>query len=88
MRLLNRWLPQSLVGRVFLLYASTIMLFVGLGLGLFYQFQFKVTLEDAQQSALMLTEVAAQTVAESAVIGDYDTIQRTLQKVVSQSPFE
>lgn len=87
-RRLDGWLPQSLVRRVFVLYAATIVAFVGLGLGLFYQFQFKATLEDAHQSALMLTELAAQTVAESAVIGDYDTIQRTLQKVVSQSPFE
>lgn len=85
---LDRWIPQTLARRVFLLYATTTLLFVGLGLSLFYQYQFKSTLEDAQQSALMLTEVAAQTVAESAIIGDYDTIQRTLEKVISQSPFD
>ncbi|MDS4020060.1 MAG: ATP-binding protein [Candidatus Competibacter sp.] len=83
----HRWLPQSLVWRAFVLYAATMVIFVGLGMGLFYRYQFAQALEDAQQSALMLTEVTAQTIAESAVIGDYDTIQRTLQKVISRSPF-
>jgi signal transduction histidine kinase/ActR/RegA family two-component response regulator len=85
---IDRWLPQSLARRVFFLYALTTLVFVGLALTLFYQYQLKSTLDDAQQSALMLTEVAAQTIAESAVIGDYDTIERTLKKVVSQSPFD
>ena len=83
----NRWLPQALVWRVFVLYAATLVIFVGLGLGLFYRYQFEQALEEAQQSALMLTEVTAQTITESAVIGDYDTIQRTLQRVISRSPF-
>ncbi|MEN9314951.1 MAG: hypothetical protein RIS35_1344, partial [Pseudomonadota bacterium] len=81
------WLPQSLVGRVYALYTVTLVIFVGLGLALFYRYQFELALEDAQQSALMLTEVTAQTITESAVIGDYDTIQRTLEKVISRSPF-
>ncbi|MBS1214772.1 MAG: signal transduction histidine kinase, partial [Proteobacteria bacterium] len=83
----NRWLPQALVWRVFVLYAATLAIFVGLGLGLFYRYQFELALEEAQQSALMLTEVTAQTISESAVIGDYDTIQRTLQRLISRSPF-
>ena len=89
MRLVDstRWLPQALVWRVFVLYAATLVIFVGLGLGLFYRYQFEQALEEAQQSALMLTEVTAQTITESAVIGDYDTIQRTLQRLISRSPF-
>ena len=83
----NRWLPQALVWRVFVLYAATLVIFVGLGMGLFYHYQFERALEEAQQSALMLTEVTAQTITESAVIGDYDTIQRTLQRVISRSSF-
>ena len=83
----SHWLPQSLVGRVFTLYSTTLLLFVALALGLFYRYQFEQALEDAQQSALMLTEVTAQTISDSAVIGDYDTIQRTLEKVISKSPF-
>ena len=83
----SRWLPQALVWRVFYLYAVTLLIFVGLGMGLFYHYQFEQALEEAQQSALMLTEVSAQTITESAVIGDYDTIQRTLQRLISRSPF-
>ena len=83
----NRWLPQALVWRVFVLYAATLVIFVGMGMGLFYHYQFEQALEEAQQSALMLTEVTAQTITESAVIGDYDTIQRTLHRVISRSPF-
>jgi signal transduction histidine kinase/ActR/RegA family two-component response regulator len=85
---LSRWLPESLVARVFALYSATLLLFVALALGLFFRYQFEQALEEAQQSALMLTEVTAQTISDSAVIGDYDTIQRTLEKVISKSPFD
>ena len=80
-------LPRSLVGRVFTLYTITLLTFTLLSLGLFYRYQFELALEDAQQSALMLTEITAQTISESAVIGDYDTIQRTLEKVISRETF-
>jgi hypothetical protein len=36
----------------------------------------------------MLIELAAQTVADSAVIGDYDTIKRTLDKAILRSQFD
>jgi signal transduction histidine kinase/ActR/RegA family two-component response regulator len=85
---LRRWLPESLVARVFTLYSVTLLLFVALAFGLFFRYQFEQALEEAQQSALMLTEVTAQTISDSAVIGDYDTIQRTLEKVISKSPFD
>ena len=75
-----RLLPQSLVGRIYALYSATLLLFVGLGLGLFFHYQLQQQLEDVQQSATMLVEVVAQTITDSAVIGDYDTIQRTLDK--------
>ena len=87
-RSLLRLLTQSLVGRVYALYSATLVFFVVLSLTLFYGHQFNSALEEAQQSALMLTEVAAQTITDSAVIGDYDTIQRTLDRLVSRSPFE
>jgi hypothetical protein len=35
----------------------------------------------------MLIEVTAQTIADSAVIGDYDTIRRTLEKSTLRSQF-
>jgi PAS domain S-box-containing protein len=84
---LRRLAPNSLVTRVYALYSATLLIFVGLGLGLFYRYQFTQQVEDAQISAAMMVEVAAQTVAESAVIGDYDTIKRTLEKLVAPSQF-
>ncbi len=82
-----RPLPQSLVGRIYALYSATLLLFVGLGLGLFFHYQLQQQLEDVQQSATMLVEVVAQTITDSAVIGDYDTIQRTLDKSTLRSHF-
>jgi len=85
---LNRLLPQSLVTRVYALYSVTLLLFVSTSLTLFYQYQFKGAMEGAQASATMLVEVVAQTVSDSAVIGDYDTIKRTLDKSILRSQFD
>ena len=82
-----RLLPRSLVARVYALYSATLLLFFGSGLALFYHFQFAQELEDVQQSATMLIEVATQTIADSAVIGDYDTIKRILEKSILRSQF-
>lgn len=82
-----RWLPQTLAGRIFMLHAAILVIFVALGSGLFYRYQMAQTLEEARQAAAMLTTVTAQTLTESAVIGDYDTIQSTLQQMLVQSPF-
>ncbi len=62
-------------------------MFVCAGVLLFYQNQFGQDVEDAQQSATMLIEVAAQTVGDSAVIGDYDTIRRTLDSAILRTHF-
>ena len=80
-------LPKSLVARIYALYSAALLFFVGGGLGLFYQYQFAQQLETAQQSATMLIEVTAQTIADSAVIGDYDTIRRTLERSTLRSQF-
>ena len=87
MKMLARLLPQSLIGRVYFLYSATLLLFVGSGLFLFYQYQYHEAIDEAQRSATMLIEVAAQVVGDSAVIGDYDTIQRTLDKAILRSQF-
>ena len=87
MRLLARFLPQSLVARVYLLYSGTWLVFICAGVVLFYQNQFGQDVEDAQQSATMLIEVAAQTIGDSAVIGDYDTIRRTLDSAILRTHF-
>ena len=85
---LSRFWPKSLIWRVYALYSVTLLLFVGGSLALFNRYQYNEAIEEAQRSATMLVEVAAQTVSDSAVIGDYDTIQRTLDKAILRSQFE
>jgi signal transduction histidine kinase/AmiR/NasT family two-component response regulator len=87
MKLLHRLLPESLVSRVYALYSVTWLALLASGLVLFYENQFTQNIEDAQQSASMLIEVMAQTISDSAVIGDYDTIHRTLDKSIIDSSF-
>jgi diguanylate cyclase (GGDEF)-like protein len=80
--------PRSLVGRVFAVFSLTMLVFLGTGLALFYRYQFLQHIEETQDSAMTLVEVAAQTIEDSAVIGDYDTVKRTLNKMLVQSPFK
>jgi diguanylate cyclase (GGDEF)-like protein/PAS domain S-box-containing protein len=80
-------LPRSLAGRVFAVFSLTMLLFLGTGMGLFYRYQFLQNVEETQDAALTLVEVAAQNIEDSVVIGDYDTVQRTLGKMLFQSPF-
>lgn len=87
MRLLARLLPRSLAGRVFALYSLALLIFVGTSLGLFYRYQFALELETTQEHADSLMEVATPTIADSAVIGDYDTIRRTLERAIHRSNF-
>ncbi|WP_075791947.1 EAL domain-containing protein [Massilia putida] len=85
---LPRLLPRSLVGRVFTVFSLTLLLSIGTGLGLFYRYQFLQHIEETQDTALTLVEVATQTIEDSVVIGDYDTVKRTLGKMLFQSPFK
>jgi signal transduction histidine kinase len=87
MRLPHWLLPRSLVGRVFALYTVTLLVFVVGGVGHFYRYQFDVELEEAQLRAEALSAVLQPAVADSAVIGDYDTIRRTLERAVYDSSF-
>jgi len=87
MRFLQRLLPQSLVGRVFSLYVASLLLFIGIGLSVFYRYQFVQQIEDELLSGEMMVNVAAQTVGDSAVIGDYDTISKTLERAIARSNF-
>ena len=82
-----RLLPRSLVGRVFALYLAVLLGFVSAGLGLFYRDQFTGEIEDDQLRAEALSEVLMPTVSDSAVIGDYDTIRRTLERAVHHNSF-
>lgn len=79
--------PRSLVGRVFALYTVTLLAFTVAALALFYRHQFGVELEESQLRAESLSAVIAPTISDSAVIGDYDTIRRTLERAVSHSAF-
>ena len=87
-RLLPRLLPRSLVGRVFTIFSLTMLVFLGTGLAVFYRYQFQQHIEETQDSAMTLVEVAAQSIEDSVVIGDYDTVKRTLNKMLVQSPFK
>ena len=82
-----RLLPQSLIGRVYLLYSSALLLFVGISFAAFYHFQYGEVIDEAQDSANVMIEVLSQTVTESAIIGDYDSIQRLLNKSILRSRF-
>ena len=84
---LTRLLPSSLTNRVFALYGVTLLLFVGGGLGLFLKYQFHQQVEETELSAVMLIEVVSQAVQDNAVIGDYDGLQKTLNKGVQSSEF-
>ena len=79
--------PQSLVARVYALYSLTLLLFVGVSLAAFFQYQLQESTETAQESATMLVELVVQAVSDSAVIGDYDTIKRLLDKSILRSQF-
>jgi diguanylate cyclase (GGDEF)-like protein/PAS domain S-box-containing protein len=87
-RLLAHLLPRSLMGRIFTVFSLTMLVFLGSGLALFYRYTFMQHIEETQDSAMTLVEVAAQTIEDSAVIGDYDTVKRTLNKMLVQSPFK
>ena len=78
--------PKSLVTRVYALYAATLLLIVSGGLGIFYQFQFTQHIVEAQDASAVLVEVMAQTIADSAVIGE-TAFSLVLLDSHSPSPF-
>ena len=87
MRILEWLLPRTLQGRVFSLYAVALLSFVGIGEALFYRYQFTFAIEDQQQVAEMMMNVIAPSIGDSAVIGDYDTITKTLDRAIAGSRF-
>jgi sigma-B regulation protein RsbU (phosphoserine phosphatase) len=76
-------LPRSLIGRVTALYATCLLLFISSGLGLFYYYQFTQEIDDAYESVNTLADVLSPTISDSIVIGDYDTVRRTLAKAAA-----
>ena len=79
--------PQSLTNRVFALYAVTLVTFISVGLVVFLGHQVRHQIEETQRASVMLMEVVAQAVQDSVVIGDYDTVRKTLDRAVQGSVF-
>ncbi|MEN3276255.1 MAG: hypothetical protein V7631_2045 [Massilia sp.] len=80
--------PRSLAGRVIALFALSMFLFACAGLGMFYRLQFLQHVEDTRDTATTLVEVASLAIEDGALIGDYDTVARTLDKMILHSPFK
>ncbi|CAN5725684.1 hypothetical protein BH11PSE12_BH11PSE12_17560 [soil metagenome] len=85
--LLQTVLPASLTHRVFALYSISLLMFAGGGLLLFLRFEFQAQVERTTVASVMLVEVVAHAVQDSVVIGDYDTVRKTLEKGVNGSVF-
>jgi PAS domain S-box-containing protein len=83
----ERYLPATLTNRVFALYSITLLLVVGGGLLLFLKYQFHRHVVETEVEAIMLVEVVSQVVQDSVVIGDFDTVQKLLNKAVQGSQF-
>ena len=81
------FLPHTLVGRVFALYFVTLLFFVSLGLALFIRHQFSWVIDETHLTAEIMMDIAEPVVTDSAVIGDYDTITRTLERAIYKSHF-
>ena len=80
------WLPQTLAGRVFLVFALTTFLGTVVGLLLLYYQQFSRHVEETRTSIGKVAEVSLQPITDSAVVGDYDAIARLLHRMVPDSP--
>ena len=87
LKLARLLIPRSLMGRVFGLFSATLLLLLVAGLGMFYRYQYLQHIEETQDNALMLIEAVLQPIEESVVLGDYDTVKRTLSKMLVKSPF-
>jgi PAS domain S-box-containing protein len=86
-RFLAALLPRSLAFRFLGLCALAVGLTAATGFGVFYRTAFADHVESSTLMAHALEQVLVQSIADSAVIGDYDTIDKTLKKVITKSPF-
>lgn len=77
-----RWLPRSLLGRIFALLSACVLIFTLAGLLFIHHHHTTQEVEDANESIETLADTLLPTMSDSAVIGDYDTIQRTLNRAV------
>jgi PAS domain S-box-containing protein len=80
-----RLLPQSLLGRVYALYAVTLVGVTACGVALFLWQQVQRQVVELRQDAKALVALVLPVVRDSAVIGDYDTIRRQLLRLAQHS---
>ncbi|OYY66668.1 MAG: hypothetical protein B7Y51_01025, partial [Burkholderiales bacterium 28-67-8] len=83
----SRLVPGSLTSRVFAVYGITLTLFFSVALGLFFVHEYRLQVDTTQMNSVMLIEVVNQAVQDSVVIGDYDSVRKTLDKAVQGSVF-
>ena len=81
-------LPRSLLARVMVVYLAALMLLLALGFGAFATYEISSTLEDAETGSQAMSALLAPAVSDAAVIGDYDTIKRTLDRAIAHPLFE
>lgn len=80
-----RLLPRTLLGRVWALYAGTLIGVIGIGLGLFVAGELAQQVARARSDTKALLALVVPTLADNAVIGDYDAIQRQLRRLSALS---
>ena len=83
LKALDRCLPASLIGRVYALYSAVLLLFVGSSLALFYQYQYHQAVDEAQDSATMLIELAFQVTISTLPKSDCEIPSRVSSRVKS-----
>ena len=79
--IVERLAPQTLLGRIFLLLAACVALFTVAALAFTYTSHTEHAIEGAEDTLEVLADSVQPAVSDSAVIGDYDTIQRTLDRL-------
>jgi two-component system sensor histidine kinase/response regulator len=87
---LRRWarfLPATLIDRIFLLVAVLVVTFTSVVLASFLLYHYGLLVEETQHDSVMVMEMVHQAVQDNVVIGDYDTVRRTLGKAVQGSVF-
>ena len=85
--LLRRVMPRSLALRVYLLYSISLATFAVATVLMFYRFQFTSLVNEVNQDATLTIDLVSESVTSSAIIGDYDTIRKLLEKTVLNQHF-
>ncbi len=88
MTLIQKFLPRSLTGRVFAMFAMSMLVFLVFGLAMFHRYQFVNRLADTQAMAETLAEVTARAVATNATLHDNAALAETLSINLERSPFK